>query len=128
MQYVRTPINFFNEVKVNFDKSMNSLCFSNQPVFSISMQNRMITLQTIRTNSFMVYCIVQFVNCMIFYMPHIFHERQYNFKKEILQASCTCIYIAPVCLLFKFDEFYTSKLALSIPFTISYIVVCGVSQ
>ena len=77
----------------------------------------------------MVYCIVQFVNCMILYMPHIFfHERQYNSKKVILLATCTCIYIAPACLFFKFDEFYTSKLALSIPFTISYTVVCGVSQ
>ena len=72
--YIRTPINLLNEVKVNFDKSMNSLCFSNQPVFSISMQYRMHMLQTIRTNSYMVNCIVQFVNCMIYviYMPHNF--------------------------------------------------------
>ena len=58
----------------------------------------------------MVYCIVLFVNCMILYMPHnFFHERKYNSTKEILLATCTCIYIAPTYLLFKFDEFYISK-------------------
>ena len=108
---------------MNFDKSMNSLCYSNQPVFPISMQYRMHMLQTIRTNSYMVYCIVQFVNCMILYMPHNFNECQYYSKKEILLATCTCIYIASAYLLFKYDKFYISKGAFSIPFTISYTVV-----
>ena len=80
--YIRTPINFVDEVNVNSYKRMNSLSIFNQAVFSISMQYRKHMLQTIRTYSYMVYCIVQFV-----------------FEGAVL-----------------------------IPFTISYTVVCGVSQ
>ena len=64
------------------------------------------------------------------YVPQLFHEHKYNSKKEILLATCTrtCINKAPVHLLFKFDEFYISKGVLLIFYTISYTVVCGVSQ
>ena len=114
---MRTPINFLNEVKVNFDKRMNSLCFSNQPVFSISMQYRMHMLQTIRTNSFMVYCIVQFVNCMkyVIYMPHNFFMNASTILRKKFYMS---IHSPSVFAFFKFDEFYISKGAISIPFTI----------
>ena len=55
----------------------------------------------------------------IIYAPQFFHERQYNSKKDILLATCACIYIAQAYVLFKFDEFYISKGAFSIPFKIS---------
>ena len=64
----------------------------------------------------------------IIYVPKLFHEHKYISKKEILLATRTCINIAPAHLLFKFDEFYISKGVLLIPYTISYTVVCGVSQ
>ena len=60
----------------------------------------------------------------IIYAPQFFYEYKHNSKKDILLATCTCIYIAQVYLLFKIDEFYISKGAL----LISYTVVCGVSQ
>ena len=79
-------------------------------------------LQTIRTGSYIVNCIVQYVNCI--YAPQYFHEHKHNSKTEILLATCSCIYIAQAYLLFKIDEFDISKGAL----LISYTVVCGVSQ
>ena len=86
-------------------------------------------LQTIRTKQ--LYGILYSAICKLYdiiYAPQFFHECEYYSKKEILLATCTCIYIAPAYLLFKYDEFYISKGAFSIPFTISYTVVCGVSQ
>ena len=73
----------------------------------------------------MVNCIEQYVNCMILYMPNnFFNGYKHNSKKDMLLATCTCIYIAQAYLLFKIDEFYISKGAL----LISYTVVCCVSH
>ena len=72
---------------------------------------------------------MQYVNCMILYMPHNFFMNASTILRIFfLLATCACIYIAPAYVLFKFDEFYISNGALSITFTISYTVVCGVSQ
>ena len=60
----------------------------------------------------------------IIYAPQFFNEHKHNSKKDMLLATCTCIYIAQAYLLFKIDEFYISKGAL----LISYTVVCCVSQ
>ena len=71
----------FKCFKVNFDESMNSLSCSNQKClfYFDAIQNAYIANHSYKK---LYGILVQFVNCMILYMPHIFfHEHKYNSKK-----------------------------------------------
>ena len=62
-------------------------------------------------------------------MPHnLFMNTSKILRKKFYQLHVTHISIASEYLLFKFDELYISKGVFPIPYTISYTIVCGVSQ
>ena len=84
----KRKLTFLNEVKVNFYKSMN--CFLTSLSFLFRCNTECIYCHSYKQ----IYGILYSAICKLYdiiYAPQFFHERQYNSKKEILLATCTCI-------------------------------------